>query len=133
MTASDKRMGVLNELIGAVSHCAISFSSSPITTSQIKFIKYFAWEERWIDRTLEAREAELKWIIKGNAHLLDHLQLMLKFVLATAARLNNIMLGFMLSLAPIFVSVLTFTVYILNGNELTISTAFTVRLVVLIL
>ncbi|KAF8890823.1 multidrug resistance-associated ABC transporter [Gymnopilus junonius] len=88
MAANDKLMGVLNELIGA-----------------IKFIKYFAWEERWIDRVMEAREAELSWIVK--------------------ARINAIMLGLLSTIAPIFVSVLTFTVYILNANELTISTAFT--------
>lgn len=41
-------MGVLNELIGAV-----------------KFIKFFAWEERWIKRVLDARETELQWFIKG--------------------------------------------------------------------
>lgn len=48
MAARDKRMGVLNELIGAV-----------------KLIKFFAWEERWIGRALDAREKELKWLIKG--------------------------------------------------------------------
>lgn len=49
LAARDKRMGVLNELIGAV-----------------KFIKFFAWEERWIQRALDAREFELKWMIKGD-------------------------------------------------------------------
>ena len=46
-TARDKRMGVLNELIGAV-----------------KFIKFFAWEDRWIERALDAREIEMQWMIK---------------------------------------------------------------------
>jgi hypothetical protein len=32
--------------------------------SQVKFIKFFAWESRWIDRALDAREAEMKWLIK---------------------------------------------------------------------
>lgn len=41
-------MGVLNELIGAV-----------------KFIKFFAWEDRWVERTLDAREVEMQWMIKG--------------------------------------------------------------------
>ena len=41
-------MGVLNELIGAV-----------------KFIKFFAWEDKWIQRTLNAREVEMQWMIKG--------------------------------------------------------------------
>ena len=45
--ARDKRMGVLNELISAV-----------------KFIKFFAWEDRWIQRVLDAREVEMQWMIK---------------------------------------------------------------------
>jgi len=45
----DKRMGVLNELISAV-----------------KFIKFFAWEERWIDRAVDARKVEIGWMIKGR-------------------------------------------------------------------
>jgi ABC-type multidrug transport system fused ATPase/permease subunit len=49
LKAKDTRMGVLNELISAV-----------------KFIKFFAWEQRWIDRALTARNAEIKWMIKGN-------------------------------------------------------------------
>jgi hypothetical protein len=49
MGARDKRMGVLNELIGAV-----------------KFIKFFAWEDRWIDRAMDARKVELKWMVKGT-------------------------------------------------------------------
>ena len=48
-TARDKRMGVLNELISAV-----------------KFIKFFVWEERWIQRALDVREVELRWLIKGR-------------------------------------------------------------------
>lgn len=47
--ARDKRMSVLGELIRAV-----------------KFIKLFAWEERWIKRVLDARETELQWFIKGT-------------------------------------------------------------------
>jgi len=40
-------MGVLNELIGAV-----------------KFIKFFAWEEKWIQRALDSRAVELEWVVK---------------------------------------------------------------------
>lgn len=31
---------------------------------QVKFIKFFAWEDRWIQRVLDAREAEMQWMIK---------------------------------------------------------------------
>ncbi|KAI0003794.1 ABC transporter type 1, transmembrane domain-containing protein [Russula compacta] len=49
MAARDKRMGMLNELIGA-----------------IKFIKFFAWENRWIDRVSDARAVEIKWMVKAR-------------------------------------------------------------------
>jgi hypothetical protein len=42
-------MAVLNELIGAV-----------------KFIKFFAWEDRWIQRAMDARGVEMEWIVKGK-------------------------------------------------------------------
>jgi hypothetical protein len=45
----DKRMAVLNELISAV-----------------KFIKFFAWEDRWIQRTMDARGVEMNWMVKGK-------------------------------------------------------------------
>jgi len=65
LAARDKRMGVLNELIGAVL-CLFSPHISLLTRySQVKFIKFFAWEERWIDRALDARGAELEWMVKG--------------------------------------------------------------------
>ncbi|KAH9943429.1 multidrug resistance-associated ABC transporter [Epithele typhae] len=87
-TARDKRMGVLNELISAV-----------------KFIKFFAWEDRWIQRVMEAREVEMQWMIKG--------------------RVNSVCFSLIWTCAPILVSVTAFLVYIAQGNELTIGTAFT--------
>ncbi|KAF8890914.1 multidrug resistance-associated ABC transporter [Infundibulicybe gibba] len=88
LAARDKRMGVLNELIGAV-----------------KFIKFFAWEGRWIDRALDAREVEMKWMIK--------------------ARINSVMFHLLWTCAPILVSIISFFVYVMQGNELTVSVAFT--------
>ncbi|KIP06892.1 hypothetical protein PHLGIDRAFT_128004 [Phlebiopsis gigantea 11061_1 CR5-6] len=87
-TARDKRMGVLNELISAV-----------------KFIKFFAWEDRWIKRALEAREVEMQWMVK--------------------ARINSVLFALIWSMAPILVSVTAFFVYVMQGNELTVGTAFT--------
>ncbi|EKM52518.1 uncharacterized protein PHACADRAFT_211766 [Phanerochaete carnosa HHB-10118-sp] len=87
-TARDKRMGVLNELISAV-----------------KFIKFFAWEERWINRAMDAREVEMQWMVK--------------------ARINNVMFSLIWSMAPILVSVMAFFVYVMRGNQLTVGTAFT--------
>ncbi|GBE87310.1 ATP-dependent bile acid permease [Sparassis crispa] len=87
-TARDKRMSVLNELIGAV-----------------KFIKFFAWEERWTERVMDAREVEMQWMVKS--------------------RVNNVMFSLIWTTAPILLSVTSFTVYVLQGNELTVGTAFT--------
>ncbi|KAF8957708.1 ABC transporter type 1, transmembrane domain-containing protein [Flammula alnicola] len=88
LSARDKRMGVLNELIGA-----------------IKFIKFFAWEERWIGRALDAREVEMKWMIK--------------------ARVNSVVFNLLWSCAPVLVSIIAFFTYVMTGHQLTISTAFT--------
>ncbi|KAI0672201.1 multidrug resistance-associated ABC transporter [Trametes maxima] len=87
-SARDKRMGILSELIGA-----------------IKFIKFFAWEDRWIQRVLAAREVELQWLVK--------------------ARINTVFLTLIFTCLPTFVSVASFFVYVTVGNELTIGTAFT--------
>ncbi|KAJ7508849.1 hypothetical protein B0H11DRAFT_1962913 [Mycena galericulata] len=88
LKARDGRMSVVNELIGAV-----------------KFIKFFAWEERWIKRALDAREVEMKWMIKS--------------------RLNSLMFFLIWALAPILLSTISFLTYVMLGNELTIATAFT--------
>lgn len=84
----DKRMGVLNELIGAV-----------------KFIKFFAWEDRWIKRTMDAREVEMGWMVK--------------------ARINQVLFSTIWSSAPILVSLISFFTFVYQGNQLTVSIAFT--------
>ncbi|KAF9219896.1 P-loop containing nucleoside triphosphate hydrolase protein [Gyrodon lividus] len=84
----DKRMAVLSELINAV-----------------KFIKFFAWEERWIGRVMDARNVELKWVTK--------------------ARINSVIFSAIWISAPIMVSLISFFVYVYQGNKLTVSVAFT--------
>ncbi|KAJ3937406.1 MAG: hypothetical protein NXY57DRAFT_981367 [Lentinula lateritia] len=84
----DKRMGVVSELIGA-----------------IKFIKFFAWEYKWINRAMDEREKEMSWMLKS--------------------RINSIMFYILWSSTPILVSIISFMTYILLGNELTVSVAFT--------
>ncbi|KAJ7789591.1 ABC transporter type 1, transmembrane domain-containing protein [Mycena olivaceomarginata] len=88
LKARDGRMSVVNELIGSV-----------------KFIKFFAWEERWIKRALDAREVEMKWMIKS--------------------RLNSLMFFLIWALAPILLSTISFLTYVILGNQLAIGTAFT--------
>jgi hypothetical protein len=40
-------------------------ASDADSAGKVKFIKFFAWEQRWIDRALTAREEELRWMLKG--------------------------------------------------------------------
>ncbi|KAG1873894.1 hypothetical protein F4604DRAFT_1765807 [Suillus subluteus] len=89
----DKRMAVLNELISAV-----------------KFIKFFAWEDRWIKRTMDARGVEMNWMVK--------------------ARINSVMFSTIWTSAPILVSLISFFTFVYQGNQLTVSVAFTVSLVI---
>ncbi|KAG1837297.1 hypothetical protein F4604DRAFT_1843943 [Suillus subluteus] len=84
----DKRMAVLNELISAV-----------------KFIKFFAWEDRWIKRTMDARGVEMNWMVK--------------------ARINSVMFSTIWTSAPILVSLISFFTFVYQGNQLTVSVAFT--------
>ena len=81
-------MSVLNELIMAV-----------------KFIKFFAWEDQWIAKAMDARKNELRWLIKS--------------------RINSIMFQVLWTTAPILVSVLSFLTFVAQGNQLTLGTAFT--------
>ena len=89
--------------------------SQPLTVAylKIKFIKFFAWENRWIDRVSDARATEIKWMIKS--------------------RLNWVLFQLLWSCAPVLVSIISFLVFVLRGNELTVSTAFTVRLLLFVL
>ncbi|KAL4065666.1 hypothetical protein V8B97DRAFT_2010327 [Scleroderma yunnanense] len=86
--ARDKRMGVLTELL-----------------SSVKFIKFFAWENKWIGRVMDARAYEMGWMVK--------------------ARINSIMFSAIWSSAPIFVSLISFAAYVYQGNKLTVAIAFT--------
>ncbi|KAF8872717.1 hypothetical protein CPB85DRAFT_1378897 [Mucidula mucida] len=92
MTASDKRMGVLNELIGAV-----------------KFIKFFAWEDKWIKKTMDVRDVEVSWLVKS--------------------RINSILIYMLWNSAPVLILIVTFFTYVVQGNELTISKAFTLGII----
>ena len=73
MAARDKGMRLVNELIGAVclSH-SVSSSNQRLTYGvQVKFMKFFAWEERSIGRALDAMEAEMKSMIMGAASSME--------------------------------------------------------------
>ncbi|KAF8699800.1 hypothetical protein AX14_000858 [Amanita brunnescens Koide BX004] len=81
-------MGVLTELFGLV-----------------KFIKFFAWEDKWIKRALDAKEVEIRWLTK--------------------ARINSVLFFLLWTCVPILVSILSFSAFVSQDNQLTVSVAFT--------
>lgn len=84
----DRRMRAMNEAIQA-----------------IKFIKFSAWESRWIGRVLEARSEELKWLRK--------------------LKVSYFFLGMMWDIVPILVSAISFSCFTLVAKrELTGDIAF---------
>lgn len=71
----------------------------------IKFIKFSAWESRWIQRVLEARHAELKWLSK--------------------LKITNFFMSVVWDLAPILVAAIGFSCFTLVAkHELTVDIAF---------
>ncbi|CAE6397156.1 unnamed protein product [Rhizoctonia solani] len=84
----DRRMQAMNEAIQG-----------------IKFIKYSAWESRWIQRVLEARNSEVKWLSK--------------------LKLTNFFMSMVWDLVPILVAAIGFSCFTLVAKrELTVDIAF---------
>ncbi|KAG8762089.1 hypothetical protein FRC11_011215 [Ceratobasidium sp. 423] len=84
----DRRMRAMNEAI-----------------QSIKFIKFSAWESRWVNRVLEARSEELKWLRK--------------------LKVSFFFLGVMWDIVPILVSAISFSCFTLVAKkELTVAIAF---------
>ncbi|CAE6476012.1 unnamed protein product [Rhizoctonia solani] len=84
----DRRMRAMNEAI-----------------QSIKFIKFSAWESRWINRVLEARSDELKWLRK--------------------LKISFFFLGMMWDIVPILVSAISFSCFTLIAKrQLTVDIAF---------
>ncbi|KEP50725.1 multidrug resistance-associated ABC transporter [Rhizoctonia solani 123E] len=87
-TMRDLRMQAMNEAIQG-----------------IKFIKYSAWESRWIQRVLEARNSEVKWLSK--------------------LKLTSFFMSMVWDLVPILVAAIGFSCFTLvAGRELTVDIAF---------
>ncbi|KAG9084654.1 hypothetical protein FRC06_003960, partial [Ceratobasidium sp. 370] len=84
----DRRMRAMNEAI-----------------QSIKFIKFSAWESRWIMRVLDARQAELSWLRK--------------------LKTSFFFLGMMWDIVPILVAAISFSCFTLVAKrELTVDIAF---------
>ena len=79
------------------------------TPKKIKFIKVFAWEPHFLAKALALRAHEMDWLLKS--------------------RINTIFLYILWTSVPVLVSVVSFYVYVVwAGGEVSVSTAFTVRL-----
>ncbi|CAE6455347.1 unnamed protein product, partial [Rhizoctonia solani] len=84
----DRRMQAMNEAIQG-----------------IKFIQFSAWESRWIQRVLEARNLEVKWLSK--------------------LKLTNFFMSMLWDLVPILVAAIGFSCFTLIAKrELTVDIAF---------
>ncbi|KAH7334355.1 hypothetical protein B0J17DRAFT_770708 [Rhizoctonia solani] len=84
----DRRMRAMNEAI-----------------QSIKFIKFSAWESRWINRVLDARSDELKWLRK--------------------LKVSFFFLGMMWDVVPIMISAISFSCFTLVAKkQLTVDIAF---------
>jgi ABC-type multidrug transport system fused ATPase/permease subunit len=105
LAARDKRMGVVNELIGAIKFIVSPVSTAACDQKLTERQKFFAWEDRWIDRALDARAAELRWMLK--------------------ARTNNIVFSAIWAIAPSLVSLTSFATFVTLGGKLDVATAFT--------
>ncbi|KAJ7047568.1 P-loop containing nucleoside triphosphate hydrolase protein [Mycena alexandri] len=73
--------------------------------SSIKFIKLGGAEERWLTKANDARDVELTWLVKS--------------------RFMEIAFHITWMLLPVLISVSSFYVYVKQGNDLTVATAFT--------
>ena len=144
LAARDKRMGVLNELIRAVCtffflffyHPILQFYNNHLLLRQVKFVKLFAWEERWINRVMDSREAEMKWMVKGKCRCVNFFFFLKKNgnkidlwdgFMIFKGRFNSVLFYALWTFAPIFISITSFFTYVMLGNQLTIGVAFTVN------
>ncbi|KIJ38902.1 hypothetical protein M422DRAFT_258308 [Sphaerobolus stellatus SS14] len=69
------------------------------------FIKFFVWEEKWIVKAIKQRMVEMKWLAKTHN--------------------INMLYSLVWNIVPNSIFILSFLTYILLGNKLTVSTAFT--------
>jgi len=124
LAARDKRMGVLNELIGAVRMVSVS--------------GFQVWFDFWhrsssssfsLGRMAGSSVHSMPGIMRCNGWSNVQLSPIGGFpgsYYVFVARLNSVMFYVLWSCAPILVSITSFFVYVLQGNVLDVSTAFTV-------
>lgn len=84
----DRRMSVVHELVNVN-----------------RFIKFFSWEDHWIEQVKYARGEEMDWMKRS--------------------RMNSVLSAIAGIVAPLLVSSVSFFVYIKQGEQLTPSVAFT--------
>ncbi|KAF8594789.1 hypothetical protein BDV93DRAFT_501773 [Ceratobasidium sp. AG-I] len=98
-----RRNGSLQESVSAMRDRRMRAMSEAVQS--IKFIKFSAWESRWMTRVLDARTAELKWLRK--------------------LKISYFFFGMMWDIVPIMVAAISFSFFTLVAKrELTVDIAF---------
>ena len=87
-------------------------------------MKFYGWENRWIDRVLAARNYELVWLVKRMS---VGSTFMASCAHSLSGQINQVMFSSLWRTAHILISVVSFLTYVMTGHELTISVAFTVN------
>jgi hypothetical protein len=96
-------MGTLQVTVSKMRDIRIRAMNEAILS--IKFIKFSAWESRWIQRVLDARHVELEWVRK--------------------LKLLSMFEGLVWGLVPVGVASIGFAWFTLyEGRELTVDIAF---------
>lgn len=73
---------------------------------------------------MDARAVELKWLVKCSSSSLPFE----RSLMVSVARMNSVLFSLLWILSPILVAVVGFFTFVIQGNALTVSNAFTVRL-----
>jgi hypothetical protein len=74
LDAKDKRMGpfVMFVLAGTSNTPLLPIAVLNELIAEAKPLKFYAWENKWIARAMETREAELGWFVKRERSIINH-------------------------------------------------------------
>jgi hypothetical protein len=89
----------------------------------VKFRKFFAWVNGWIDRVLDSRQVEPDWMAKGEPNIKPSFEALM---IGVHKRITSVMFYLLWMYAPTLVLISSFFAFVAQGSELTVSVAFTV-------
>lgn len=104
----DKRMREVNQAIQAIKvrfRFPYNIRWDPDSLPCVQFIKFFAWEVKWVDRIMAARSREMAWLRKS--------------------KWTDFFVGFFWDIVPFGISIFSFMAFVLIAKgELTVAIAF---------